>query len=121
MMEEEREGGGLKLGGHNHSTAIRIWRSRNAAFYGGLRHFREAQAAFWFWRRRASLPRPLHCSLRYDRGARLLAQRIRNPRYEGEPTWLPDSGNNGPIELPIAFDLETPTRPTHGGGSANNA
>ena len=37
---------------------------------------------------------------------RLLAQRIRNPRYEGEPTWLPDSGNTGPIKLPIAFDPE---------------
>jgi hypothetical protein len=38
---------------------------------------------------------------------RLLAQRIRNPRYEGEPTWLPDSGNTGPITLPIAFDPES--------------
>ena len=36
----------------------------------------------------------------------LLAQRLRNPAYDGEPTWLPDSGNTGPIELPIRFDPE---------------
>jgi cytochrome P450 len=35
---------------------------------------------------------------------KVLAKRIRNPRYDGEPTWLPDSGNTGPIKLPIAFD-----------------
>lgn len=38
---------------------------------------------------------------------KLLAQRIKNPRYDGEPTWLPDSGNTGAITLPIAFDPET--------------
>jgi cytochrome P450 len=38
---------------------------------------------------------------------RLLAQRIRNPRYDGEPIWLPDSGNTGPIKLPIAFDADS--------------
>jgi cytochrome P450 len=38
---------------------------------------------------------------------KVLAQRIRNPRYDGEPTWLPDSGNTGPIKLPIAFDPES--------------
>jgi cytochrome P450 len=38
---------------------------------------------------------------------KVLARRIRNPRYDGEPTWLPDSGNTGPITLPIAFDRET--------------
>jgi cytochrome P450 len=37
---------------------------------------------------------------------KLLSQRVRNPRYDGEPTWLPDSGNTGPIRLPIAFDPE---------------
>ena len=37
---------------------------------------------------------------------RLLAQRIRNPRYDGEPQWLPDSGNTGAVTLPIAFDPE---------------
>jgi cytochrome P450 len=37
---------------------------------------------------------------------KVLARRIRNPRYDGEPTWLPDSGNTGPINLPIAFDPE---------------
>ena len=35
---------------------------------------------------------------------RLLAQRLKNPVYDGEPEWLPDSGNTGPIRLPIAFD-----------------
>ncbi len=38
---------------------------------------------------------------------RLLARRIRSPAYDGQPTWLPDSGNTGPIELPIKFDPET--------------
>jgi cytochrome P450 len=37
---------------------------------------------------------------------KMLAQRLRNPRYDGEPTWLPDSGNTGPVKLPIAFDPE---------------
>ncbi len=34
----------------------------------------------------------------------LLAQRLRNPRIDGTATWLPLSGNTGPIQLPIAFD-----------------
>lgn len=38
---------------------------------------------------------------------KLLAQRIRNPRYDGAPTWLPDSGNTGAVRLPIAFDPES--------------
>ncbi len=38
---------------------------------------------------------------------KVLAQRIRNPHYDGEPTWLPDSGNTGPVKLPIAFDPES--------------
>jgi len=40
-------------------------------------------------------------------GLKALARRIRNPRLDGEPTWLPDSGNTGPIKLPIAFDPES--------------
>jgi cytochrome P450 len=40
-------------------------------------------------------------------GLKALAKRIRNPRLDGEPTWLPDSGNTGPIKLPIAFDPES--------------
>lgn len=36
----------------------------------------------------------------------LLAQRVRNPAYNGEPNWLPDSGNTGPLSLPIKFDPE---------------
>jgi cytochrome P450 len=34
----------------------------------------------------------------------LLARRLKNPRIHGTPTWLPLSGNTGPIHLPIAFD-----------------
>lgn len=34
----------------------------------------------------------------------LLARRVKNPRYNGEVTWLPDSGNTGAIRMPIAFD-----------------
>jgi cytochrome P450 len=37
---------------------------------------------------------------------RILAQRLRNPRYDGEVVWLPDSGNTGAVKLPIAFDPE---------------
>jgi cytochrome P450 len=37
---------------------------------------------------------------------KVLARRMRNPRLDGEPTWLPDSGNTGPVKLPIAFDPE---------------
>jgi len=40
-------------------------------------------------------------------GLKALAKRIRNPRLDGEATWLPDSGNTGPIKLPIAFDPES--------------
>ncbi|MEM6986184.1 MAG: cytochrome P450 [Pseudomonadota bacterium] len=33
-----------------------------------------------------------------------LSQRLGSPRLNGEATWLPDSGNTGPLSLPIAFD-----------------
>ncbi|MEM1275590.1 MAG: cytochrome P450 [Pseudomonadota bacterium] len=35
---------------------------------------------------------------------RILSQRLCNLRLAGTPTYLPDSGNTGPISLPIAFD-----------------
>ncbi|MEM8774347.1 MAG: cytochrome P450 [Pseudomonadota bacterium] len=35
---------------------------------------------------------------------RLLSQRIKSIRLNGEPEYLPDSGNTGPISLPIAFE-----------------
>lgn len=35
---------------------------------------------------------------------KLLSQRLINPRLNGEAEWLPDSGNTGPLTLPIAFD-----------------
>ncbi len=34
----------------------------------------------------------------------VLARRLREPRPDGEAAWLPDSGNTGPVRLPIAFD-----------------
>jgi len=34
---------------------------------------------------------------------KLLAQRLKNPRFNGEVKWLPDSGNTGAITMPIAF------------------
>jgi cytochrome P450 len=37
----------------------------------------------------------------------LLARRMREPRVDGEISWLPDSGNTGPVRLPLAF---TPAR-----------
>jgi cytochrome P450 len=36
----------------------------------------------------------------------MLARRMPGLRYEGEPEWLPDSGNTGAVRLPLAF---TPT------------
>jgi cytochrome P450 len=40
-------------------------------------------------------------------GLPLLARRMREPRVDGEASWLPDSGNTGPVRLPLAF---TPAR-----------
>ena len=34
----------------------------------------------------------------------VLARRLREPRPAGQAAWLPDSGNTGPVRLPIAFD-----------------
>lgn len=36
---------------------------------------------------------------------RILSQRLRTLEYDGEPVWLPDSGNTGPIRLPVKFRL----------------
>jgi len=36
---------------------------------------------------------------------RQLSQRLKNPVYDGVPSWLPDSGNTGPVKLPIKFDV----------------
>jgi cytochrome P450 len=49
-----------------------------------------------------------HYVARADMGTALtvLAGRMGDPRPEGEAVWLPDSGNTGPVRLPIAF---TPT------------
>src|SRR5215831_5402585 len=33
----------------------------------------------------------------------VLARRLRDPRPAGQAAWLPDSGNTGPVRLPIAF------------------
>ncbi len=37
---------------------------------------------------------------------KLLARRVVNPAYDGEPVWLPDSGNTGPVKMNIKFDPE---------------
>ena len=34
----------------------------------------------------------------------LLPPRLKNPRPDGPAEWLPDSGNTGPLTLPIVFD-----------------
>lgn len=36
----------------------------------------------------------------------ILAQRLKNPRYVGTPSFRPDSGTTGPTHMPIAFDTE---------------
>jgi hypothetical protein len=33
----------------------------------------------------------------------VLAGRLADPRPAGEAVWLPDSGNTGPVRLPISF------------------
>ncbi len=38
----------------------------------------------------------------------VLAGRMRDPRPAGEASWLPDSGNTGPVRLPIAFARRPP-------------
>jgi len=53
---------------------------------------------------------PHHCLGHYIARAdmaealRLLSRHMKNLAYDGEPTWLPDSGNTGPVKLPITFD-----------------
>lgn len=37
----------------------------------------------------------------------LLARRLLSPRPDGPATWLPDSGNTGPIRLPIRFETRS--------------
>ena len=46
-----------------------------------------------------------HLVARTDMCAALtvLADRLREPRAADPATWLPDSGNTGPVRLPIAF------------------
>jgi cytochrome P450 len=34
----------------------------------------------------------------------VLARGLREPRPAGQAAWLPDSGNTGPVRLPIAFE-----------------
>ncbi len=40
----------------------------------------------------------------------LLARRLRDPRPLDGDAWLPDSGNTGPVRLPIAFTPAPLTR-----------
>ncbi len=39
----------------------------------------------------------------------VLAGRCEDPRPAGEAAWLPDSGNTGPVRLPVAFTSRPPT------------
>lgn len=54
-----------------------------------------------------------HYVARADMSAALtvLAGRLSEPRPAGAAIWLPDSGNTGPVRLPVAF---TPARPEAG-------
>ena len=42
----------------------------------------------------------------------VLAGRLGDPRPAGEAAWLPDSGNTGPVRLPISFTADQPA-PVH--------
>jgi cytochrome P450 len=46
-----------------------------------------------------------HLAARADMSEALavLAKRLREPRVDGAPVWLPCSGNTGPVRLPLAF------------------
>ena len=37
---------------------------------------------------------------------KMLSRRLRNPVPDGPAEWLPDSGNTGPLSLPVSFDPE---------------
>jgi cytochrome P450 len=65
-------------------------RQRHFAFGGGIHHCLG------------------HLVARSDMAVALsvLPRRLKNIRRDGEGEWLPDSGNTGPISLPIAFDPE---------------
>lgn len=67
---------------------ITLERPRNFGFGGGIHHCLG------------------HAIARADMAIafRLLPKRMHNIRPNGEGTWLPDSGNTGPITLPIRFD-----------------
>jgi hypothetical protein len=40
----------------------------------------------------------------------VLAGRLGDPRPAGEAAWLPDSGNTGPVRLPMSFTADQPAR-----------
>jgi cytochrome P450 len=66
---------------------ITVERERGVGFGGGIHHCLG------------------HFVARTDMGEALprLARRMPSPRLDGEPRWLPLTGNTGPVELPIAF------------------
>jgi cytochrome P450 len=66
---------------------ITVERERGVGFGGGIHHCLG------------------HFVARTDMGEALprLAQRMPSPRLDGEPRWLPLTGNTGPVSLPIAF------------------
>jgi cytochrome P450 len=41
-----------------------------------------------------------------------LARRLSEPRAAGKASWLPDSGNTGPVKLPLAFGISDPEHRT---------
>jgi cytochrome P450 len=53
-----------------------------------------------------------HYVARADMGTALtaLAGRLGDPRPAGEAAWLPDSGNTGPVRLPMSFTADQPAR-----------
>jgi cytochrome P450 len=67
---------------------ITLERPRNFGFGGGIHHCLGHAIA------RADMAIAL----------RLLPKRMRNIRADGDGTWLPDSGNTGPVTLPVRFD-----------------
>jgi cytochrome P450 len=48
----------------------------------------------------------------------VLSRRLRDPRADGGAAWLPDSGNTGPVRLPVAFTPGTDPGLSHAGAPA---
>ena len=90
-------------GRHHRAPLQRVRGHRPPRLRLRLRYHCRAQAALRFRRRCAPLPRPLRGPVRHERGTPAARQRMPDLYELPGAQWLPDSGNTGPIRLPIGF------------------